>query len=68
MPRLQATNARLLAVLQEASDLATTVTLPDGMGVRPILAAIVQDLQDPVIRPSQASKHKPQEWPAHSGQ
>jgi len=68
MPRSQATNARLLAVLQEASDLAKTVTLADGKGVGPILAAIVQDLRDPLIRPTQVPKHKPQESLVHAGQ
>jgi len=68
MPGLQATTARLLAVLQEASDLAKTVKLPGGMSVGPILAAMVQDLRDPVIRPSQVAKHKPQEWHVQAGQ
>ena len=68
MPRLQPTTTRLLAVLQEASDLAKTVTLPDGMGVGPILAALVQDLQDPIVRPSHAiDQRPPQEWRAHAG-
>jgi len=68
MSRLRPTTARLLTVLQEASDLAKTVTLPDGMGVGPILAALVQDLQDPIIRPSQATDQKsPQEWRVHAG-
>jgi len=68
MPRLQPTTTRLLAVLQEASDLAKTVTLPDGMGVGPILAAIVQDLRDPIVRPSHTiDQRPPQEWRAHAG-
>jgi len=52
MSASQAASTRLLALLQDASDLAKTVTLPDGRGVGPILAAIVQDLRDPVICPS----------------
>jgi hypothetical protein len=61
MPGLQATTVRLLAVLQEASDLAKAVKLADGRSVGPILAAIVQDLRDPLICPSQVAKHKPQD-------
>lgn len=52
MSSSQAASTRLLALLQEASDVARTVTLPDGREVGPILAAIVQDLRNPVIRPS----------------
>jgi len=55
----KATFERLLALLQEASDLAKAATLPDGMSrVGPILAIMVQDLRDPVIRPSQGAKQK----------
>lgn len=68
MPRLQADTALLLAKLQEASDLAKTITLPDGLGVGPILAAMVEDLRDPIVRPAQSSKHKPQEYGVHAGQ
>jgi len=67
MSRLQPSTARLVTVLQEASDLAKTVELPDGNWVRPILAAIVQDLQDPVVPPPQASNGKPLEWRAPAG-
>ena len=68
MPGLHGTTVRLLAKLQEASDLAKTVKLADGRSVGPILAAIVQDLRDPLVLPSQLAKHKPEEWRLQAGQ
>jgi hypothetical protein len=68
MPGSHGTTVRLLAMLQEATDLAKTVKLADGRSVGPILAAIVQDLRDPLIRPSQVAKHKPEEWRVQAGQ